>query len=214
MSVESHGHEPPVRGNPEVLAAVRRATRNKGRCSLPDIDARIVRTLSQDADFDAVFRTKAAILGVGITDTSTSELRDTLAKFVTEYGSAVVEPALVRRFPQLAGLGVEEADDDTLFAAGCGITGVEFAIAETGSLVVASGPEKWRQYSFVPPTHIAVVEKDQLVADLLDVTRHWATTGLSANSVVITGPSRTADIAQRLVQGVHGPIRLECVWVG
>lgn len=210
--------ELPVRGNRDVLEAVKRATRQKGLHPLPEIDDQTVRTLDAAADILSVFREKAAALGVGVTDTDAPGLRAALAKLVAEHGRAVVEPALVRRFPQLEGLGIEEADDDTLFDAGCGITGVEFGIAETGSLVVASGPGQWRQYSFVPPVHIAVVERRQLVPDLLDVTRHytrqWAQTGLAANFVVITGPSRTADIAQRLVQGVHGPIRVECVLIG
>ena len=209
--------ELPVRGNREVLAAVKRATRHKGLHAAPKIDDRTVRTLDAAADLLSVFREKAAALGVGVTDTEAPGLREALAKLVAEHGSAVVEPALVRRFPQLEGLGTEKADDDTLFGAGCGITGVEFAIAETGSVVVESGPGKWRQYSFVPPVHVAVVERHQLVADLLDVTRHysrqWTQTALPANFVVVTGPSRTADIAQRLVQGVHGPIQVECVLI-
>ena len=86
------------------------------------------------------------------------------------------------------------------------------AVAETGTLMLLSGPQTPTTLNFLPDTHIAVVRADQIVAiyedgwDRLRVDR-------SLPRVVnfITGPSRTGDIEQRIVLGAHGPRRLHIV---
>jgi L-lactate utilization protein LutC len=80
-----------------------------------------------------------------------------------------------------------------------GITSADYALADTGSLVIFTEP---RLLSLLPPCHIAVIEESQIVASLDDVFRLHPVPG---SMVVITGPSRTADIEMRLVRGVHGP---------
>jgi L-lactate dehydrogenase complex protein LldG len=99
-----------------------------------------------------------------------------------------------------------------------GLTGVDAALAGTGSLVLATGPGKPRQPSLVPPVHIAVLTTDQIVPNL----DTWAVTQRANNFqhvrsassvVVISGPSRTGDIANIPVRGVHGPGRLQIVIV-
>jgi L-lactate dehydrogenase complex protein LldG len=63
-----------------------------------------------------------------------------------------------------------------------------------------------RLLSLLPPCHIAVIKESQIVASLDDVFRLLPLPGdVSSAMVVITGPSRTADIEMRLVRGVHGP---------
>ena len=94
-----------------------------------------------------------------------------------------------------------------------GITGAEYALADTGSLVVMSAAEA-RLVSLLPPVHIAVVESSRLLTGLdefLTVVPRPADRG--ASTVFITGPSRTADIEQILVRGVHGPGELHVVIV-
>jgi len=100
-----------------------------------------------------------------------------------------------------------QAGRDVSFQAELGITGVFAAIAETGSLVVASGLDEPRSFSLLPPIHIAVVDRRQIVPDLFDLfeTSLTASTGLPSCITVITGPSKTGDIELRLVTGVHGP---------
>lgn len=80
-----------------------------------------------------------------------------------------------------------------------GITSADYALADTGSLVIFGEP---RLLSLLPPCHIAIIEESQIVASLDDVFRLHP---LPDTFVVITGPSRTADIEMRLVRGVHGP---------
>jgi L-lactate dehydrogenase complex protein LldG len=97
------------------------------------------------------------------------------------------------------------------FAATVGITGVEFALAETGSLVVTSWTEGAQLASLAPPVHVALYRRSQLVASLDEILERLPLAGgpeqaAPGRSVVfITGSSRTADIEQILIRGVHGP---------
>jgi L-lactate dehydrogenase complex protein LldG len=96
-----------------------------------------------------------------------------------------------------------------------GLTGAHAALADTGSVVVISGPGRGRIASLLPPTHIAVVRAGQLYPSLgpfLAANRDAVEIG--ANMVVITGPSRTGDIEGTLVLGVHGPGDLHVVLIG
>lgn len=93
---------------------------------------------------------------------------------------------------------------------GCeiGITSVDLAIAETGTLFVCSRPGQERVASLVPPMHVAIVERSQIVPDLLDAFRILHERGLEnlpSNITLITGPSKTGDIELQLTTGVHGP---------
>jgi L-lactate utilization protein LutC len=87
-----------------------------------------------------------------------------------------------------------------------GITSADYALADTGSLVMISSHEEARLVSLLPPVHLAVVPVDRLLTgldELLSILPRPAER--SSSMVLITGPSRTADIEQILVRGVHGP---------
>jgi L-lactate utilization protein LutC len=87
-----------------------------------------------------------------------------------------------------------------------GITSADYALADTGSLVIFTESNESRLLSLLPPCHIAVIESSRIVASLDDVFRLRPLPGTDSSAmVVITGPSRTADIEMRLVRGVHGP---------
>ena len=97
-----------------------------------------------------------------------------------------------------------------------GLTGVDAALASTGSLVLMSGPGRYRAASLLPSVHIAVVTAGQIVPDLESWMAAQRADGLEplrrpSNVVIITGPSRTADIAMQLVMGMHGPRELHVV---
>lgn len=103
-----------------------------------------------------------------------------------------------------------------LLAADVGISSVDFAVAETGTLVVASRPGQERVASLTPPVHIALVDASQIVPDLFDVFTKldaWGWGGLPSNLAFITGPSKTGDIELQLTTGVHGPGRWHVVIV-
>jgi L-lactate dehydrogenase complex protein LldG len=105
------------------------------------------------------------------------------------------------------------------FAATVGFTGVEFALAETGSLVVSSWTEGAQLASLAPPVHVALYRRSQLVASLDEVLQKLPMAGapeqdVPGRSVVfITGTSRTADIEQILIRGVHGPGEVHAILV-
>jgi L-lactate dehydrogenase complex protein LldG len=94
-----------------------------------------------------------------------------------------------------------------------GVTGALAGIADTGSIVVQSGPQRSRAASLLPETHIALLPLDRLyptMAAFFAAHSAQELTLSASNLVFITGPSRTADIEMIITRGVHGPKRL-CV---
>jgi L-lactate dehydrogenase complex protein LldG len=95
-----------------------------------------------------------------------------------------------------------------------GITACIAAIAETGTLMLVSGPESPTRNNFLPDTHVVVLRASQVVAAYEDGWDRLRAAGAMPRTVnFITGPSRTGDIEQRLVLGAHGPRRLHIVLV-
>jgi len=96
-----------------------------------------------------------------------------------------------------------------------GFTTTLGGIAETGGLLLAPGPREPRLLSLVPPVHLVLLRADRVFDTLLQAIRElgW-NRALPANALVISGPSKTADIEQTLAYGVHGPRRLIVVLAG
>ena len=91
-------------------------------------------------------------------------------------------------------------------AADIGITSADYALADTGTLVMLASPREARLVSLLPPMHIAVVPQDRILTGLDELFSLLPRPADQTSSMVlITGPSRTADIEQILVRGVHGP---------
>ena len=96
--------------------------------------------------------------------------------------------------------------------ADAGLSGVEAALAETGSLVVHSGVGKSRLATLLPPMHIALVPVSCLVPDIFIWTASRnKEVPMPSNLNLISGPSKSADIEFTLTLGVHGPKRLVAV---
>lgn len=96
-----------------------------------------------------------------------------------------------------------------------GITGVFCAVAETGTLMMLSGPTTHPATSLLPETHIAIVPKSRVLPSMED---GWdllrAEKGeLPRQVAFVSGPSRTADIEMTLVLGIHGPYRVHVILV-
>jgi L-lactate dehydrogenase complex protein LldG len=97
---------------------------------------------------------------------------------------------------------------DELIQASTSITGCEFLIARTGSILISSKQLSGRRASVFPANHIVVAKTSQLLMhmkDALKAVKAKYETGLPSMISVITGPSRSADIEKTLVQGAHGP---------
>jgi L-lactate utilization protein LutC len=111
-------------------------------------------------------------------------------------------------------VGQAEADlREFAVRADVGLSGAEAAIAETGSIVVRSGPERSRLATLLPPVHVAMVPESSLLSDLFEWSASFVGE-MPANLTLISGPSKSADIEFELTFGIHGPKRLIVVLYG
>ncbi|MFM7845613.1 MAG: lactate utilization protein, partial [Planctomycetota bacterium] len=116
----------------------------------------------------------------------------------------------------LAELPAEERRQQAL-ASDVGITSADWLIAETGSLVLRARPGQERWASLLPPVHIAVIRRYQIIPDLIDVFQALRDHGLdqlTSHITLVTGPSKTGDIELQLTTGVHGPGHWHVVLIG
>lgn len=110
---------------------------------------------------------------------------------------------------------VEELKSSLFSEVDAGITTCLGGIAETGGLVVCPSPEEPRLLSLVPPIHLVLLDPERIWNTLAEAIAElgWAAGPMPRNALVISGPSKTADIEQTLAYGVHGPKRLVVVLV-
>lgn len=133
---------------------------------------------------------------------------------------AVSDSPLAGRVVGLASLAaevLENASVEDLFDCDLGVTGAQWGVAETGTLVLESDAERHRLASLVPSAHVAVVEARnvrQTLGEVLSAINERGEDGLSRAITFITGPSRTSDIELTLAIGVHGPAELYVVVIG
>jgi L-lactate dehydrogenase complex protein LldG len=90
-----------------------------------------------------------------------------------------------------------------------GITSTVGGVADTGAVVLWPTAEEPRLMSLVPPVHVAVLDADRIHNSLAEMmtAENWSR-GMPSNALLISGPSKTADIEFTLVFGVHGPKEL------
>lgn len=106
---------------------------------------------------------------------------------------------------------------DMLARADLGLSGVDYVIAETGTLVLTAQAGQMRGVSLLPPVHVAVARTSQVIATLADYLLLVQAAGadlqqhLTSCVSFVTGPSRTGDIELKLTVGVHGPGELHLV---
>ena len=135
-------------------------------------------------------------------------------------GSGIeIEPMVIEEDANEAQRGEQrEMLREQVIKADIGVTGVDYAIAETGSCVLLPRKGVSRLVSLLPPEHVAVVEKGQVLPsldELFTLRRQDFLEGkLGSYMNIITGPSRSADIEYTLVTGVHGPGEVHMVLIG
>lgn len=88
------------------------------------------------------------------------------------------------------------------------------AVAETGSLIFASGPDNPITHNFVPDDHVVVLERGQIVPYFEDAWTLLRERGMPRATNIVSGPSRTADVEQTIQLGAHGPRRVHVILVG
>lgn len=99
---------------------------------------------------------------------------------------------------------IEEWKRELFDAIPASFTSTLGGIAATGTLVVQPSPEEPRLMSLIPPLHIALLKASQIYSNLYQAQQHWPRP-MPSNFLLISGPSKTADIEQVLAYGAHGP---------
>jgi L-lactate dehydrogenase complex protein LldG len=87
---------------------------------------------------------------------------------------------------------------------GAAVSQALYGLAETGSVVLAASPQEPRARSLLPQVHVSLLAEDRILPGLEELFAALAG-ALPSALAIVTGPSRSADIEQRLVVGVHGP---------
>ena len=143
---------------------------------------------------------------------------------------ANVNPALERANVELRDMTLQDEMSESeredqrsshrqeVFRTDVGITGGDYVIAETGTLVIHPKKGVSRLTSLAPPVHIAVMKRGQVLPSLDElfllehVDIHAGDRHAAMN--LISGPSRTGDIEATIVHGIHGPVETHIVLVG
>jgi len=146
------------------------------------------------------FSEELAALGGHVHPVSEKELPLRLKEFLESKG---IDRVLVDESaaPHVNGISAIREPDPTVR---CGVTGALAGIAKTGSLVLISGAGQTLTASLLPEVHVAVLKTSKLVPTLAEALRRPEVRTALAG-VIVTGPSRTADIEMTLTIGVHGP---------
>jgi L-lactate dehydrogenase complex protein LldG len=183
---------PPVFGSPARLERFR-AMFEAMKAEVHDVDATTwpqrLRTLLDDRGVRSVLHGEGSPVG---TQLAAAWSGDSQAPRLVPYDRAV-----------------EEFKDELVHRIDAGITWASAGIAETGSLILWPTAREPRLMSLLPPIHIALVEEGSIRDNLAELmaAQSWAMR-MPTNIVVVSGPSKTADIEQTLAFGVHGPKEL------
>ena len=203
-----------------VIERVRRALgRTATPASVPPppaIDEPITRLVHSPIGLPELFMKRAAALKMIVTPVGVDELLPQMAEFLRETKSQRImlsDTPLLTKLGAAAFLAGEGFDTkrwtqmtaDEAYDFDAGVTDVDYAVAESGSLVIRHRPEHGRLLSLVPFVHVAVVEPKNVLPDLIDLFDALARDGCGGGVTLISGPSKTADIEMNVVTGVHGP---------
>lgn len=147
---------------------------------------------------------------------SPNRVPDTVGRYLMSKG--LTSEVTTGDDPWLAGLpwqetGIEVTAGKPHASALVGIGHATFAVAETGTVVMASGPDNPATISFLPDHFIVVVERSRIVAYQEQVWPLFREQGMPRSLCFITGPSRTGDIEFDLQLGPHGPRNLHVIIV-
>jgi L-lactate dehydrogenase complex protein LldG len=179
--------------------------------SAPEAVAYITR-LAQQKDAHLVVRWQSDLLEALEVDAALHQ------QGITVQTTALPPGAVAGNSTSTAALTTRRQELRTLLArADLGLSGVDYVIAETGTLVLMARAGQMRGVSLLPPVHIAVARTSQVIATLADYLLLAQAAGADPQEYLtscvsfVTGPSRTGDIELKLTVGVHGPGELHLV---
>ncbi len=220
--------------NEEIRRAILQSIRASLKASLPHDAARdqhgaLVSSRKQAAlpDHDAkstlerLQRSLASVQAQCIIASDYSQATEAIERIIENEKArrvAVSDSPMARSLMRQVKADVEwlvNAPRSELFDLDMGITSAQWAIAETGTLVLKSESERHRLISLVPPAHVAIVERPRILMTLGDALTAARGQGDPDPAITfITGPSRTSDIELTLAIGVHGPQSLYVIVLG
>jgi L-lactate dehydrogenase complex protein LldG len=143
-----------------------------------------------------------------------ADLLQQLQELIKQMGWTKVYCVEDRFFKMLNNIGIQAYDN--LANSDVSITGCEYLVARTGSMVMSSAQVSGRTTSVYSPIHICIAYNSQLVFDVKDALvflKEKYKDSFPSFVTFATGPSRTADIEKTLVTGVHGPKEVYCFLV-
>jgi len=210
-----------------VMDRVRRAL-GRGNAPLatppvpPALPDHIVRLVRSDAMLPELFCQRAAELKMHMTYATPQAAGESVVQILRQYPIKRVALSVSPLFDRIglyeavrsAGFDTRRWDEmtlDELYEFDCGITDVDYAVAESGTLVIKPTANHGRGLSLVPMYHIALVEEHQFVPDMIDLFEKLGRDEDRSNFILISGPSKTADIEMNVVTGVHGPNVVETI---
>lgn len=203
-----------------VIEKVRRALGRSAPLSTPPIPPKIheptARLVYSDIGLPELFQKRATGMKMLVEMVRVDDVTEKTAGFLRERGCKSV---MLSDTPLIKKLGVTDAlrqsgfdarnwseiSADQAYDIDAGVTDADYAVAETGTLVIRHRPEHGRLLSLVPFVHVSIVEPKIFVPDLMDLFQRLATEGTGSGVTLISGPSKTADIEMNTVTGVHGP---------
>lgn len=210
-----------MKARDRILAAVRAAAPPRPAAAVAAeaaallADAGAARPALAGATLSEAFEAKAAALGTTLERVAAlAEVPQALLRYLQAHGlqpSVAMQPAA--EFAALDWSGIEHHDTpapDEPVALGL----AEGGIAESGSLIVHSGPRTPILLSFLALHHVVVLRAATLVPYLEDYAERLAAGAVPRNAILITGPSGTTDIEGSYVRGAHGPGFLHVIVVG
>ncbi|UCD75030.1 MAG: LUD domain-containing protein [Phycisphaerales bacterium] len=204
--------------SPKVLADVAAAVRNRQGHERPHLDEAVIRSVIEGSLVDR-FIEEAQFAGMTTSRCPDGELVPHLDGLLNEHagdGPVLLEPALAATMPEIAAARsfLTTPNEDELYSAIAGVVSAEYGVAETGSLVRFSAPDRPRGFALLPPYVVFVLREGAILPDLLDWLKMQDSTGMPSEAVLVTGPSKTADIGMKLVTGIHGPGEVHVIIVG
>jgi len=205
-----------------VLYKVRTALgRSAGQSvELPPPARLLVPEVGIEAQIQSFCERIEALAGKTYRAASADDARDYVSGVVAGRSAVASNAPILREcgITSLPGVQAGITDSDELrnicSTAACGISGADYGLADTGTLVMLSSRQEARLISLLPPVYVALIDRERLLTGLDELLSLLPRPAEQTSSMVlITGPSRTADIEQILVRGVHGPGEIHVVVV-
>ena len=195
-----------------ILKRIRKALTNPVPLPFPNSEG-VSSVYNAPTDDDAIIFAEefTKLQGKFVYCVNDTELLAQLSGLIQQHGWTKIYCREAAFLPLLQQLSIEPFED----LANCevSITGCEYLVARTGSMVLSAAQEKGRTGSVYAPIHICIAFNSQLVFDVKDALvflKEKYAEAFPSFVTFATGPSRTADIEKTLVTGVHGPKEVYC----